>query len=153
MASFLKFLKRHIIAIIVIVVLLVIAGSLFLVARSFLKNGNEGTIYGDRLDGIDKVGLKNESLDKIIGEMKKNQYVKSANYRVEGRTINFQVDVAKGTSVANAKKVSLPILPGLTEDEKSFYSIQVFVTCKEDSENESYPLNGYKHRTSSDLLW
>lgn len=152
MASVLKFLKRHIIAIIVIVILLIIGILLFGLAREMLGVGKEGTIYGNRLDGIEKVGLKTESLENIITEMKKNEYVKSATYRVEGKTINFNVDVVPNTSVEDSKKVAEPILATLTDSEKAFYDIQIFVTCKE-IESEEYPMNGYKHRTSSEFVW
>lgn len=153
MTSFLKFLKKHIIAIIIIVILLIIGIAGAILTIQILGVGKGGTIYGNRLDGIEKVGLKDETLKKIATEMEKNEYVKSVTQRVEGRTINFTVDVAKETSVENAKKVTAPILPALTDEEKAFYDIQIFVTCKDDAENEIYPLNGYKHRTSSDFFW
>lgn len=152
MASVLKFLKRHIIAIIVIVILLIIGIVGFGLAREMLGVGKEGTIYGNRLDGIEKIGLKNESLENITKEIKKNEYIKSATYRVEGKTINFTIDVAPETSIENARKVTEPILATLTDSEKSFYDIQIFVTCKE-VESEGYPMNGYKHRTSSEFVW
>jgi len=60
MASVLKFLKRHIIAIIILIIFLIIGIVLFIFVRQILGSGNEGTIYGNRLDGIEKIGLKNE---------------------------------------------------------------------------------------------
>ncbi len=152
MASVLKFLKRHIIAVIVIIILLILGIALFIFARQILGSGNEGTIYGNRLDGIEKVGLKQETLDKINTEMKKNEFVKQVTYRIEGRTINFTVDVAPNTSVENSKKLSDPFIAILNNEEKAFYDIQIFVTCNE-TESEGYPMNGYKHRTSSEFVW
>lgn len=152
MASVLKFLKRHIIAVIIIIILLIIGIALFLFARQILGAGNEGTIYGNRLDGIEKVGLKNETLDKINTEIKKNEFVKKVTYRIEGRTINFTVDVAPNTTIENSKKVAEPVLTILNNEEKAFYDIQIFVTCNE-AESEGYPMNGYKHRTSSEFVW
>lgn len=152
MASVLKFLKRHIIAVIIIIILLIIGIALFLFARQILGAGNEGTIYGNRLDGIEKVGLKNETLDKINIEIKKNEFVKKVTYRIEGRTINFTVDVAPNTTIENSKKVAEPVLTILNDEEKAFYDIQIFVTCNE-AESEGYPMNGYKHRTNSGFVW
>lgn len=152
MASVLKFLKRHIIAVIIIIILLIIGIALFLFARQILGAGNEGTIYGNRLDGIEKVGLKNETLDKINTEIKKNEFVKKVTYRIEGKTINFTVDVAPNTTIENSKKVAEPVLTILNDEEKAFYDIQIFVTCNE-AESEGYPMNGYKHRTSSEFVW
>ncbi|MCI8544636.1 MAG: hypothetical protein HFH09_00210 [Bacilli bacterium] len=152
MASVLKFLKRHIIAIIILIIFLIIGIVLFIFVRQILGSGNEGTIYGNRLDGIEKIGLKNETLDKISTEIKKNEFVKKVTYRVEGRTINYTVDVAPNTTIENSKKVAEPILATLNNEEKTFYDIQIFVTCNE-AESEGYPINGYKHRTSSEFVW
>ncbi len=152
MASVLKFLKRHIIAIIILIIFLIIGIVLFIFVRQILGSGNEGTIYGNRLDGIEKIGLKNETLDKISTEIKKNEFVKKVAYRVEGRTINYTVDVAPNTTIENSKKVAEPILATLNNEEKTFYDIQIFVTCNE-AESEEYPINGYKHRTSSEFVW
>ncbi|MCI9234184.1 MAG: hypothetical protein HFH08_06330 [Bacilli bacterium] len=153
MAAILKFLKRHIIAVIVIIILFIISIALFILVRQMLGSGNEGTIYGNRLDGIEKVGLKEATLEKIATEMKKNEYVKKVTHRIEGKTINFTVDVAPGTSVENSKKVVEPMLTILTEQERAFYDIQIFITCKEQADSEGYPMNGYKHRTSSEFVW
>ncbi len=152
MASVLKFLKRHIVAIIVIIILLIIGIALFIFARQILGSGNEGTIYGNRLDGIEKVGLKNETLEKISAEIKKNDFIKKVTYRIEGRTINFTVDVVQNTTIENSKKVAEPILATLSNEEKAFYDIQIFITCS-DAESEGYPINGYKHRTNSEFVW
>lgn len=152
MAFVLKFLKRHIIAIIILIIFLIIGIVLFIFVRQILGSGNEGTIYGNRLDGIEKIGLKNETLDKISTEIKKNEFVKKVTYRVEGRTINYTVDVAPNTTIENSKKVAEPILATLNNEEKTFYDIQIFVTCNE-AESEGYPINGYKHRTSSEFVW
>lgn len=153
MASFWKFVKNHKGVIIFLIALIAIGISMFLFARSILLSGKEGTIYGNRLEGIDKVKLNEDTLNKIVSDIKANEKVANATKRLEGKLLNFTIDVKKDTDIETAKKLSDVILPALTENEKSFYDIQVIITCNELEESEEYPIMGYKHRTSAAFVW
>ena len=46
------------------------------------------------------------------------------------------------------------VLELYSDDEKKTYDFQVFVTCKEDtSEDSAYPIIGAKHKTSLSFKW
>lgn len=150
MASFLKKNKRIIIWIVVIVILL-LAGALLV--KNLFFFGGSGTLYGNRLDGIENVKLKDDTLKNIISEIEKVEQVTKASQRLEGKILNFSIDVSNGMTVEGAKKLVDPILSSLTEEELAFYDIQVIITCSENEESDIYPIMGYKHRTSSDFVW
>lgn len=153
MTSFFKFVKNHKGVIIFLIAIIAIIVSMFLLARSLLLSGKEGTIYGNRLQGIEKVKLNEDTLNKIVSDIKANGQVKSASHRLEGKLLNIMIDVKKEMEIENAKKLADIILSSLAEDEKSFYDIQVIVTCNELEESETYPMMGYKHRTSATFVW
>lgn len=153
MASFWKFVKNHKGVIIFLIALIAIGISMFLFARSILLSGKEGTIYGNRLQGIDKVKLNDDTLNKIVSDIKANEQVVSASKRLEGKLLNFTIDVKKEMNVETVKKLSDIILSALKENEKSFYDIQVIITCNEEKESDIYPIMGYKHRTSAAFVW
>lgn len=153
MASFLKFLKRHKWAIIIITIMIIIFVAMFLLVRSIFFTDDVGTLYGNRLNGIEQVKLNEDTLKKMVEEIKKSESVQMATYRIEGKVLNVSIDVANGTPIKTAKTFVGPILSSLTDKEKSFYDIQVFLTCSQESESKTYPIIGYKHRTSSEFVW
>lgn len=148
-----SFLKRHKGLIIFITIVMILFILMFLFVRSIFQVGEEGTLYGNRLNGIEKVKLNEDTLNKIVTDIKKYEQVTSASYRLEGKILNFLVDVKSDTTLESAKKLSDPILSALSEAEKSFYDIQVIITCNKDEKNEIYPVIGYKHKTSSEFVW
>lgn len=159
MKSLLKFLKKHIVLLIVVFIILITAITMLFIVRSILLSGNEGTLYGNRLDGIEKVEIKSDVLNKIIEDMKTKENVKSASHRLEGKVLHFMVDVTSATTLDDAKTLVTPVLASLNSEVQSFYDIEIIITCSEDENKEEteeksiYPIMGYKHRTSSEFVW
>lgn len=159
MKALLKLLKKHIVLFIVLIIILITAIIMFMIARSILLSGSEGTIYGNRLDGIEKVELKNDSLNKIIEDIKAKENVKSASQRLEGKVLHFIVDVTEAMTLDVAKSLTEPILTSLSSEAQNFYDIEIIITCSEEESKEEtgekniYPVMGYKHRTSSEFVW
>ncbi len=149
----LSFLKKHKIGVIIVIILLIILIAMFLFIRSIFVSGHEGIIYGNRLDGIDKVRINEDTLKNIEQEIKKNEQVKKVSQRLEGKLLNFIIDVSNETTLESAQKLVEPIKNSLTEKEQSFYDIQVMIICNENAQSEIYPVIGYKHKTSSEFVW
>ena len=151
MASFLKWIKKHKGILIFLLICLIVMIPMILFAHSILVSGNEGTIYGNRLEGIDQVRINEDTLKKIIDDIKGKEQVENATYRLEGKILNVIIEVIKDADLENSKKLTNFILNSLNEEERGFYDIQVFLTSKEES--AIYPIIGYKHRTSSEFVW
>lgn len=148
-----SFLKKHIGLIIFLIIFigLIIAGALFV--TNLFAPDDEATLYGNRLNGIEEVTLKDDTLNQILSEIKKNEQVVTISNRLEGRLLNFSIDVKKDTAIDVAKTLISPIFSTLSEAEQAFYDIQVIITCNEDKEGDIYPVIGYKHKTSSEFVW
>lgn len=145
-----RFLEKNKVLIIVFIIIIVIMVSLFslyrLVAPDYRKS-----LYGDRLDSIEKHKIKDEKIDDIKKEVKSLEYVEKIDYNLKGKIMNFVIVVTKETSIQNAKKIGKNILEKLDANEKENYDIQVFLISKE--KDSSYPIIGYKHKTSEELVW
>lgn len=162
-----NFIKRHKVGIICITILIIVIIAALLLVRSMFLSGTEGTLYGNRLDGIEEVLLDTNTLNSIVDEIKKSENVKSASHRLEGKLLNISIDVVNGTTVDVAKSLAAPILSTLSDAEKGFYDIQVIIRSTEEEEatenveaNEDgvgqttiYPIMGYKHRSTADFVW
>ena len=101
--------------------------------------------YGDRLKDIENHEISSSSIDKIENTLKENQQVKDVTYHNEGRILNFIITVSNEMTSDDAKKLCDTISENLSDDDKSYYDIQVLIDTEE--ENENYPIAGYKQKT------
>ncbi|MCI8445226.1 MAG: hypothetical protein HFG15_02190 [Bacilli bacterium] len=108
--------------------------------------------YGNRLDGISKVRIHDDSITKLKQSLVENTKVNAVTYDLKGRIINFIIDVKEGVSVEDAKKIADGTLSSFTEEQKEYYDIQIILT-QDTVKDTSYPYIGYKHKTSKGLFW
>lgn len=133
-----------------ILVLLLIVLILFVKWLFFTGNGmNE---YGNRLEGIEKVKINEDTLSKMVQDIMATGQVKQADYRLEGRLLNFVVDVHSDVVPDTAKSFVDFVLTQLTKEQLGYYDIQFYIV-ENTNENNNYPLIGYKHKTSDGFVW
>lgn len=143
-----EYIKEHKKMFIVGGLLLVLFIFLFFFCRLFLVDNSKDS-YGDRLDGIEKVKINQNTISKIENSLKEKDGVESAKYRLQGRLIYIDI-VVGDIEIDKAKEISNVILECLSDKEKAYYDIQVIITSKD---KEGYPITGYKHKTSESIVW
>lgn len=145
-----SFIRKNKFVIIAIGVFLILVVLVFQIATMFFPE--EGTaLYGDRLDGIEEVELSNSKLTKIESNLKSDGAVKEADVSVAGKIVEVIITVQDDTSVDTAKALNAKVLDSLSNKEKKFYDIQIFV--KKDSEATDFPIIGYKHHAKDTFSW
>lgn len=145
--SFIRKNKFIILAIAIFLILVILA---FKLVSIFLPA--EGTaLYGERLDGIEEVKISNSKLTKIEDSLKADGAVKKAEVDVAGKIIEVIITVKDDTSVDTAKGLNTKVLESLTEKEKRFYDVQIFV--KKDTDAADFPIIGYKHHAKDTFSW
>lgn len=154
--NFIKKNKTEFILLAVVLLILLVSAIMFLIVW-FQGSNNK---YGDRLNGIEKVELKENYINGVLKKIKEEkEFVTKTEYNLEGRLLSIFATVKSYTDKNEAKKVGNVIKENLKEDELSYYDIQLYVIFEEDEskekteENKVYPIIGYKHRTSEDFVW
>ncbi len=145
-----KFIKNNKILIALILIAVIMFSTILIIIFSNLSSGNDE--YGNRLDEIEKYPITDEVINNIKNEISSLEKVKSINYNLEGRLINFVIKVEDDLIVSEAKNYSEKILENFSDDIKSYYDIQILIDSNID-ESENYPIIGYKHKTSDSLVW
>lgn len=145
-----EFIKQHkkLCIILGIVLIFIILGILFirLLSPDLSKN-----LYGNRLSGINQVKIKEDRMKSMDTEMKQLEGVTSVTYDLHGKLVNLIVTVDANLSKDKAKEYANKTLEYFKEEEKKYYDIQIIFVTKEDS--ETYPMMGYKHKTSDQYVW
>lgn len=139
-----------VLAIIIIVSLIVIGVSMVM----YFYTGNGKDEYGDRLQGIENVEILND-IDKKVAEL----YTDIAAFNevvvnVKGKIIYINIDIKENLSLVDAQSLAIKSLEAFSEEEKSFYDIQIIITAKTtEEESDIYPLMGYKNAKNSQVVW
>lgn len=143
-----KFIKKHIgwVVAFAIFVLVFIA---FLILKNALFPSEAKAIYGDRLEGIEKVKITDETKSKIEGKL--SEATSKVKVRVAGKLIYIDMTVTGNVDVAGAKNLANQALEEFTDEEKAFYDIQAII--ESDTDTEHFPIIGYKHHSKAAFNW
>ena len=146
-----KFIRKHKFTTFTIIMLLVIFILVFSLIR-FLVPNYDGDGYGNRLKGIEKYKIEEKSINELKSTISQNEGVVSVEYLLTGKLIDITLVVKDEVEKDIAKEYASQTLTYFTDEQKGYYDIQVLVKS-ENNESEKYPVIGYKHKTSGNLIW
>ncbi len=143
--SFFKRNKATIIAIVIFLVVLVFVVQMF---NIFLSSDEKG-VYGKRLEGREEVRITSKYMTKIEKALK--EQTKKVKVEEQGRILNVIITAKDDANLESAKSLGATVLEQLEDKQKKYYDIQVFI--KKDTEEENFPIIGYKHHTKDNYTW
>ena len=146
----LKLLKNNIFTIFVIIVFVIGMFGLSYVKKIYWDNNGEAG-YGDRTIGDKNNEITKEEQKEIVSKIKDNENVTKVEYELQGRTINLIITVKDDLSVSDAKKMGGDFAKNFTEDQLSYYALQIYF--RKDNGKNDFPIVGYKHYSSSEISW
>lgn len=100
-------------------------------------------VYGNRLEGIEKVEIKKQTLKNIEKNLEEKSIVNNASTHISGKIINVLIEVKDGTKLTSAKVLNTQVTKELSKEELSFYDVQILIT-NENKDAKGYPIIGYK---------
>ena len=138
-----------------IVIILIGLGLIVLIILLFVLLNNDlgsdsSAIYGDRLDGISSVKISNSDKEEITKNIEESDKTESVEVSVQGKILNVNIIIKKDTSRDDAKALANLVTDKLSDDEKKFYDIQIFIDKEDD---EAFPIIGYRHHGKTDFSW
>ena len=145
-----SFIRKNKFVIIAIGAFLILVILVFQVVSVFFPKEGKA-LYGNRLEGIEKVEITDSKKEQIENSLKEDSITKEANVSVAGKIIEVIVIVQDDTTIDSAKTLSTKVLNSLNENEKIFYDIQVFIKKNTDANN--FPIIGYKHHAKENFSW
>ncbi len=108
--------------------------------------------YGNRLDGIEKVEIKESKLNDIEKKITESELVKSTDAVIRGKLVYITITLNTGTH-ADTEAIAQSSLELFSEEEKAFYDIQYIVDNKDEKIEENFPVMGYIKAGNSVIKW
>ncbi len=143
-------IKKHKKTIFMLVLFAVLfVGAIYL--KDILMPDDE-SVYGTRLDELGEHPIDDEVYTKISQELASNSNVLETSHREQGRIINIFVTLDDKATYKDATKIGDTILTFFSDDTKNYYSIQFFMTKKDEKLN-NFPIMGIKGHESKTISW
>ena len=122
-----EYIKKHKLTSFIILVFIIIVGFGYFIYNLFI--GSSGLpVYGDRLDGIKDLPITDEQIDSIVADLEKENYViKVTKPYLSGKIFKVIITVADNIDLATGKKLADRAIAPLTDEQKEFYDVEVFV--------------------------
>ena len=136
--------------VIALVFLLIIGVFGFITVKQYLYPDDKLTVYGNRLDGIDKVKITDDKKNEIIKMIKEKAGIKDAKIDIQGKIINVSITASeKENTKEEMQKLCTEILLKFSSEEIKFYDFQFFIK----NEDLNYNMIGYKIKISEEISY
>lgn len=113
--------------------------------------GGSSNKYGNRLDGIDKVKISNETYESVKKEVEDTELVEKVETRLQGKIVYTTIELKDGITVEKAKEIAVNTLDNYSEDELKYYDFSFFLKWK--GEEEDTVITGNKHHNLDSITW
>ena len=113
--------------------------------------GGSSNKYGNRLDGIDKVKISNETYESVKKEVEDTELVEKVETRLQGKIVYTTIELKDGITVEKAKEIAGNTLDNYSEDELKYYDFSFFLKWK--GEEKDTVITGNKHHNLDTITW
>lgn len=113
--------------------------------------GGSSDKYGNRLDGIDKVKIGNDTFEEVKKELTDTELVEEVSTRIQGKIVYTTITLKSDTSKDKAKEIASATLDNYSEDELKFYDFSFFLKWK--GEEGDTVVTGNKHHSLDSITW
>ena len=142
-----KKIKKYYKLIIIIFVLLILFVLCLFIYKNLFKEGES-----QRLDGASNYELTNKEISAVKEKLNELENIDSIDIDTNYKIIKIFLELKEDVDFDDVKKISNESLEMFSQDNLSFYDVEIFVECL-DEKSEIYPKIGYKHKTNSKFTW
>jgi len=149
-------IKRHKgLAIVGGLTLILLVIILMIFSRMFL--GSNNSMYGDRLNNIEKLDKSVNS--EVVSKVKEVKEVSDISIRIQGKIIYITIKYLEGTKLAKAKEIADKTLEYYDDEIKKSYDFGYFLVeevkekTDEDEEKKGFLVSGTKHPDNNEISW
>ena len=146
------FYKNNRVYVILMIVSIVCILSILIGVIVYFAKQSSQNVYGNRLEGIETIEIKEDRLTEIENVVKESEIVSKVNVNLQGKLIYVVVTLSEGTPT-DAENISVKVMEKLSEEEKAFYDVQFMFTSTSKSEDNVFPIMGYKKSSSTTISW
>lgn len=114
--------------------------------------GASTSSYGDRLETIENLPLKEEDKEAIKNKLTENETVKNVEVYTSGKIIKIRIEFANVT-IDRAKEIAGTTLEVIKEEYQKNYDLQYTIVSSKTENDTGFTLMGAKNINRSVIIW
>lgn len=134
------------------VILVICFIAIMIVTFSFFFGGSK-SVYGDRLDNIDKYPITNSFKSEYITSLESDESIEKVNIDTRGRIVYITITFVGDTPLVDAQSKATASLAKFNEELLSYYDISFTLKCSKTENSEGFTILGVKNVAGSGLVW
>ncbi len=135
------------------VILIICFIAIIIVTVSFFLGGSK-SVYGNRLDDIDKYPITDTFKKEYINTLKENEKVDDVELDIRGRIIYVTIDFVGDTPLVDAQSIATGSVSSFAEDILGYYDLNFTIESVATDNSEGYYMLGARNATGSGgLVW
>lgn len=116
--------------------------------------GASDSVYGDRLEGTEKVPLNDKLFEDIENELKLNESVKEVSTHLKGKIVYINITFVEATEMDSAKSIAASVIPLFNDDELMVYDIEFTISSISTPDFVGYTLMGARNANGiGEIVW
>lgn len=143
-----KFIKKNKSTIVALLIFVAVFAA-FLILKDTIMFDENQAIYGDRLEGEEKVKVTQIEEDKVKDVLK--DITKNVDVKKNGRIVNIIAYTNPEMTLEEAKTIGDKALSVFSDGQKKFYDFQILID--NETNQEQFPIIGYKHQNREGISW
>ncbi len=154
-----KFYKENRVFVILMGIALVCIAIIIWMFVGYIIDSSTSNKYGNRLDGIKDVEIKDEKITEMETSILEMEKVQDVKINLHGKLLNFNISFEKDTTIDDAHNVSISCLEFFEEDYLNFYDLQFLVTIEdgktveEGEDPADLIIIGYRKAGATTITW
>lgn len=145
------FMKRHRLKLVLLGVFVLTFIIALFALISLLYPDAKKDVYGNRLEGINKVKISNQIITEIKDKLASSELVGEVEYVLKGRLINFDIKAKDSIDINTLKELVDKIPESFSKKQLNYYDIQVCIIMP--GENDETSVFAYMHKSSDKFVW
>jgi len=114
--------------------------------------GSSSSKYGNRLENISEIPLKDEDKEQIISKLKENDTVTDVQVHTQGKIIYIRIAFTNVT-VERAKEIAKSSLEMFNEDYQKNYDLHYTLVCEAKENQAGFTIMGAKNINRTIIIW
>ena len=145
--------KNKVVVVLVVILIGCFIAIAFVAARYFISTNR--SVYGDRLQDLEKNEFEKAKQDEFLNEIKKNESVISASLKTKGRVVYVTVKFDSKIDLLSAKATVENSFAVLTESLLEYYDFNVTMSQEESDENKEsgFLIMGARNKNGNGVSW
>lgn len=134
---------------IVLICLIVMGISLI----NYFYGGKNSTVYGNRLDGIEKVEISESRQSEIKAKLTSEEMISDASMMITGKIIYFRIEFTEAATLVEAQSKAISTLDNFSEEEKNFYDFHFTLKQEASTNSPGFIISGAKNVNGTNVVW